>query len=636
MIGRVLTADEWRGYIANYDFGRIPPTRLVLHHTYRPNQAQWRGLASMRGMQRYYGGLGWSSAPHIYVAPDGIWLFTPMSRVGIHAGTGNQGTTNGVWWYSIGLEMVGYFDYVRPAGAVWDYAKLVMSTVSQRLDIPPRRLISFHRDYTNQKSCPGWAVTKDWVFAEVEAALRNSSPPSVPVDVDVGKPTPSDEVLLDRLVNESYARRSKGYNVNWAFHQEAVQRGLGAPIGDSQRFREGGKEYSYQTFARETLYSQVPNWGTVLKLSQLLRGSIPPRGLGRRLLEASYSDGGATFHANWAFHQYAVSSNLGPAIGPSETLSVDGVEYAYQVFASDTLFNRVPNWADIEQLSRYANVTSPDKVRLRDALLEATYARSGVSYHPNWSFHQLARAWRIGTPLSDAFGVHIEGVKYNIQVYALDTLYNVVPHWTDVHRLSRLQAAQSPGATRSMLAAEPADLLGDDVQWEPPNSRALFNVVQYTHNPPPVAYGERFGGPISVVVLHGDPGPAMETLDEMADYSSHYSTHYYITADASIYQMIPEQYAAWHAGMATYDGIWQNLNRISIGVVLERPADTSGESTAYDMQRAALTWLLGELASRHSLAADAVVRWRDLRPDSEHAHSRVPLDDITLEAVPAQ
>lgn len=178
MIGKRLALSEWRDYVASYDFGPVSPSRLVLHHTVKPTEVEWSGLPTMLSMQNYYSGLGWTAAPHIYAAPDGIWLFTPMRDVGVHAGIGNSGYENGQFWYSIGLEMVGDFDRARPRGAVWDGAVAVMGELALRLNIPPSHLISFHRDYTNQKSCPGWTVTKDWVFAHVEAWCDVQAGPS--------------------------------------------------------------------------------------------------------------------------------------------------------------------------------------------------------------------------------------------------------------------------------------------------------------------------------------------------------------------------------------------------------------------------------------------------------------------------
>jgi len=174
-INRRLSVAEWESYVAGYDFGSLAPSRVVLHHTLVPTEDGWAGLATMRGMQRFYAGKGWTSAPHIFTAPDGIWLATPMSRVGIHAGTGNGSVRQG--WYSIGLEMVGDYDDARPAGAVWAHSLAVLAGLSRRLGIAPRQLISFHRDYTDQKSCPGRAVTKDWVWSQAEAYLAATVPP---------------------------------------------------------------------------------------------------------------------------------------------------------------------------------------------------------------------------------------------------------------------------------------------------------------------------------------------------------------------------------------------------------------------------------------------------------------------------
>lgn len=181
MIGKMLSIHEWLSYVAEYQFGSLMPTKVVLHHTWRPTVAQWRGLASMRGMQTYYGQKGWTSAPHIYVGPDGIWLFTPLREIGIHANMGNGSRAAG--WYSIGVEMVGDYDHVRPSGAIWEATKAVIGGLSRKLAIAPQQLIAFHREYTTTKSCPGWAVTKEWVISEVNAWLtaQTAQTPDAPI-----------------------------------------------------------------------------------------------------------------------------------------------------------------------------------------------------------------------------------------------------------------------------------------------------------------------------------------------------------------------------------------------------------------------------------------------------------------------
>jgi hypothetical protein len=314
-----------------------------------------------------------------------------------------------------------------------------MGELSRRLNIPPRRLVSFHRDFTSAKSCPGWAVSKDWVWASVDAYLANVTPPPPPPP-DPGGITPSDEQLLERLLEESYRQRAgaQGFDPGWAFHQVALERGLGAPLAPSTTIVEGGRRYDFQPFARDTLYTEVPNWGDVRSMYQLLGGSIPPSGLGRRLLDETFRAGGSEFRPDWAFHQFALVNRLGPPIGRSGTLTVEGRQYAAQVFAADTLYNLVPNWGDVRLLSRLANTTNAAEARLREALLVLTYRQAGQIYRSDWAFHQLARSYAIGTPLSGSYQITLEGTAYALQVYALDTLYNVVPRWSDVRRMSFL------------------------------------------------------------------------------------------------------------------------------------------------------------------------------------------------------
>ncbi|GIV89857.1 MAG: N-acetylmuramoyl-L-alanine amidase [Chloroflexus sp.] len=620
-INRMLTIAEWRDYVAKYDFGRLAPSRLVLHHTYRPDETTWRGLTTMRGIQKFYAGKGWTAGPHIFAAPDGIWLATPMSQIGIHAGTGNGSLTQG--WYSIGLEMVGYFDKVLPSGKVWEHSVAVMGELSRRLKIPPRQLISFHRDYTNQKSCPGWAVTKEWVWSQVEAYLNNTTPPPPSPPGPIGDPTPDEERLIEALLEEGYKPKTngQGYNADWAFHQYALEHQLGMPMGPSTRITVGGKVYNYQPFARDTLYCEVPNWGDVKTLSDLLGGSIPPNGLGRALLEATYQAGGSPFRPDWAFHQYAVINRLGPPVGKSAQITVDGKQYAYQAFAVDTLYNLVPNWQDVHRLSQLT-ATDPATVKLRDALLTETYRQAGTTYRPDWAFHQLARQWAIGVPLANSYQIIIEKTTYALQPFALDVLYNVVPKWSEVKRLSELARRYGMPILGVAMAAPVVEIPRHALT---PPSDGDFTITQIT--PPARAFGERNGERVSMVVLHAIPSPVEEIIAAMTDFNARFATHYLIGLDGRIYRLVDEAKAAWHAGFATGGGTRYNLNRISIGIALERPAGWPATRDAgdTDAQVRALRWLLRQLDGRYRLDPDAIVLWSSLAGSDEEALAGLPL-----------
>jgi N-acetyl-anhydromuramyl-L-alanine amidase AmpD len=603
MIGKVLSIPEWLNYIKDYQFGSLKATKVVLHHTWRPSVQQWAGLRSMQGMQRFYAGKGWNSAPHLYIGPDGIWLFTPLRDIGIHAGTGNGSSRAG--WYSIGIEMVGDYDRERPSGAIWEATRAVMGSLSRRLGIGPRELITFHRDYSS-KSCPGWAVTKDWVFAEVEAWLNNAAPPPPPPIGQIGTPTPAVEEEIEVLNDQSYARRGEGYNNSWAFHQFATQNNLGFPLAKSARLDVGGKSYAYQPFARDTLYNEIPNWGDVQRLSELLAGSIPPAGtLGRALLDATYKLGGATFNPDWAFHQYAIAGKtLGPPLAESKTISVDNVQYSYQIYATDTIYNRGTDWKNINRVSALASATDPGQAKLRDALLGETYKAAGQQYRPDWAFHQLARTWNLGAPLGASQPVKIGNHSYNFQVYATDTIYNVDQNWKDVKRLSALS-----GPKVAVLGGGGLPLLASNTSFE--QDWADRTIITYAiPGVAPAACGSRGGSKIALVVLHGDAGPAPVSLLQMASPGARRMTHYYVAADGSVYQLVDDELSAWHSGMAEWEGRRRNINRSSIGVAVERAA-AGGYPEA---QIAALRTLVALLRQRYELEADAVIRWGELQP----------------------
>lgn len=178
MVGVCLTKAEFQDYVQSVPIPLVPRiSGIVLHHTVEPTPQDWSGLRSMRGMQTYYRRKGWTSAPHIYVAPDGIWMFTPLHMIGIHANAGNGSTKAG--WYTIGVEMVGRYDAARPDGTIWDLTRFVLGTLCRRFHLDPDRDIDPHRQYNTDKTCPGSAVKMEWVANEVKLFLQHefTAPP---------------------------------------------------------------------------------------------------------------------------------------------------------------------------------------------------------------------------------------------------------------------------------------------------------------------------------------------------------------------------------------------------------------------------------------------------------------------------
>lgn len=174
IVGKRLSRAEFADYVKSFDFGSIPPSFLVLHHTWSPKTDQWRGQRSIDGLKAYYEGKGWFAGPHFFVAPDGIWLFTSMYEVGVASNAANanpefQKTWKGrdLKWYSLALEMVGDFDHERPSGELWENVKAVIGSLAMQLKWNVEKDVHFHREYNPGKSCPGNAVTMDWVRHEL-------------------------------------------------------------------------------------------------------------------------------------------------------------------------------------------------------------------------------------------------------------------------------------------------------------------------------------------------------------------------------------------------------------------------------------------------------------------------------------
>ncbi|MFH0838389.1 MAG: peptidoglycan recognition family protein [Patescibacteria group bacterium] len=157
IINRRLDLQEFISYIATYNFGTQPADKLVIHHTWRPAKDKWGGASSIQGLKRYYEGKGWPAGPHLFVAEDGIWLFSPMRLDGIHAGSLNH--------RSIGIEVVGDYDNEKWTGKTKENALGVIKSLMNQLGIDKQNIF-FHRDVSS-KSCPGKTITKVWLFEEL-------------------------------------------------------------------------------------------------------------------------------------------------------------------------------------------------------------------------------------------------------------------------------------------------------------------------------------------------------------------------------------------------------------------------------------------------------------------------------------
>lgn len=150
-IRHFTTANALGAYLAS-----LSPFRGVLgstiHNTYIPDEAAWRGMASMRSMIQTYVGKGWTAGPHLFLCVgssnpdwDGIWQMTPLTGRGVHAGDCNT--------VRFGIEVVGNFQ-TRPWSAGQRALILdTLETIHRWANLGPN--IVGHRDCMPGRTCPG-------------------------------------------------------------------------------------------------------------------------------------------------------------------------------------------------------------------------------------------------------------------------------------------------------------------------------------------------------------------------------------------------------------------------------------------------------------------------------------------------
>jgi hypothetical protein len=150
--------------VQSLTFGAWRPTFVVLHNTSKPRLDEWHttpGAKRMQNLQSYYrDGKKWSAGPHLFVADDLLWVFTPLTTYGIHSPSWNT-----VSW---GVELVGEYEQEMFGDAVRNNAISALATLHDAMTLAPTSL-RFHKEdpQTLHATCPGKNVQKDAIITAV-------------------------------------------------------------------------------------------------------------------------------------------------------------------------------------------------------------------------------------------------------------------------------------------------------------------------------------------------------------------------------------------------------------------------------------------------------------------------------------
>jgi hypothetical protein len=161
-----------------------PVYEVILHHTWAPTIAQYKGKSTIDGIHRYHTvENGWSDIGyHCLISPDGLlWLGRPLAKDGAHVLNHNTNT--------VGVSMIMNGDVELPTAAQVASTTACLKALLSRFKIAPEKNFrqghGFHRDYSS-KTCPGTKISK----AMVLGWLTQSADP-VDAEPDDGGDVPS-------------------------------------------------------------------------------------------------------------------------------------------------------------------------------------------------------------------------------------------------------------------------------------------------------------------------------------------------------------------------------------------------------------------------------------------------------------
>lgn len=128
------------------------------------------------------------------------------------------------------------------------------------------------------------------------------------------------------------------------------------------------------------------------------------------------------------------------------------------------------------------------------------------------------------------------------------------------------------------------------------------------HHPSPNCGERRDGARPDIIVLHYTAMATAEAaLDRLCNPAAEVSSHYLIAENGHIWQLVPEEQRAWHAGAGQWGDV-TDVNSRSIGIELANRADHPFP----EPQMAALEGLMRETMARWQIPPERVIGHSDM------------------------
>jgi peptidoglycan hydrolase-like protein with peptidoglycan-binding domain len=182
IIGKSFTPDAFEKYVGALKFGLWRPQFVVVHNTSAPDLKTWNGWQARnppvtdekwaQNLVGYYRDQEhWAAGPHLFITPNGILAFSPLTGPGTHSPAWNS-----ITW---GVETVGEFEHEPFAGAVRTNLIAALAILHASAGLQPMpyqrgvRGLHFHKEdpITTHKSCPGRNMVKADLVAAVQGEI---------------------------------------------------------------------------------------------------------------------------------------------------------------------------------------------------------------------------------------------------------------------------------------------------------------------------------------------------------------------------------------------------------------------------------------------------------------------------------
>lgn len=132
---------------------------------------------------------------------------------------------------------------------------------------------------------------------------------------------------------------------------------------------------------------------------------------------------------------------------------------------------------------------------------------------------------------------------------------------------------------------------------------------------PAVNFEPRREGRVPTILLLHYTGlaTAERALRWLCTRESRVSCHYLIDEEGRIFQMVHEEFRAWHAGEAYWAGE-VDVNSASIGIEIHNPGHSEGYPDFLEVQMRAVETLSLDIVRRHRIAPERVLGHSDVAP----------------------